>query len=36
MIAQVITATPTSVKIAGSEDDIQANKADIELTLPRR
>ncbi len=33
MIAQVISASPTSVHIAGSEDDIQANKADIELTF---
>ena len=33
MIAQVISASPTSVQIAGSEDDIQANKADIELTF---
>ena len=30
MIAQVISASTTSVHIAGSEDDIQANKADID------
>ena len=33
MIAQVVSASPTSAQIAGSEDDIQANKADIELTF---
>ena len=33
MMAQVISATTTSAQIAGSEDDIQANKADIELTF---
>jgi hypothetical protein len=33
MVAQVISATTTSARIAGSEDDIQANKADIEVTF---
>jgi tetratricopeptide (TPR) repeat protein len=33
MVAQVVSATTTSVQIAASEDDIQANKADVELTF---
>jgi hypothetical protein len=33
MVAQVISATTTSAKLAGSEDDIQANKADIEVVF---
>ncbi len=33
MIAQVVSASHTSLQIAGSEDDIQANKADIELAF---
>jgi hypothetical protein len=33
MVAQVISATTTSAQIAGSEDDIQANKADIEVAF---
>jgi tetratricopeptide (TPR) repeat protein len=33
MVAQVISATATSVQIAGSEDDILANKADIEVVF---
>ncbi len=31
--ANVISATPTSVQLAGSDDDISANKADITLTM---
>jgi hypothetical protein len=33
MVAQVISATTTSAQLAGSEDDIQANKADIEVVF---
>ncbi|HWR35165.1 MAG TPA: hypothetical protein VN622_04755 [Clostridia bacterium] len=33
MIAQVISATPTKLMLAGSADDIAENKADIELTM---
>ncbi|MGA2963003.1 MAG: hypothetical protein ABSD96_15090 [Candidatus Korobacteraceae bacterium] len=33
MVAQVISATTTSARVAGSEDDIQANKADIEVVF---
>jgi tetratricopeptide (TPR) repeat protein len=33
MVAQVISATTTSAQVAGSEDDIQANKADIEIAF---
>ncbi len=31
--AKLITATPSKLTIAGSADDIDANKADIELTM---
>lgn len=33
MVAQVISASSTTIQLAGSEDDIQAKKPDIELTL---
>jgi len=33
MVTQVVSATTTSARIAASEDDIQQNKADIELTF---
>ncbi len=33
MVVQVISATTTSARLAGSEDDIQANKADIEVVF---
>jgi tetratricopeptide (TPR) repeat protein len=33
MVVQVVSATTTSAQIAASEDDIQANKADVELTF---
>lgn len=33
MVASVISATPKTLLLAGSEDDIQAKTADIELTL---
>ncbi len=35
MVVQVISATTSSAKVAGSEDDIQANKADIEMTFAK-
>ncbi len=33
--ASVISATATSVKLAGSDDDIEAKKADIDLTMAK-
>jgi tetratricopeptide (TPR) repeat protein len=33
--ANVISATATTVQLAGSEDDIEANKADITLTMTK-
>jgi tetratricopeptide (TPR) repeat protein len=33
--ASVISATPTSVQLAGSDDDIEAKKADITLTMTK-
>ena len=33
MVAQVVSATTTSAQVAGSEDDILTNKADIEITF---
>lgn len=35
LVANVISATPTSVQLAGSEDDIDAKKADITLTMAK-
>jgi hypothetical protein len=33
--ASVISATPTSIQLAGSDDDIEAKKADITLTMAK-
>ncbi|MGC2109833.1 MAG: hypothetical protein WA655_09970 [Candidatus Korobacteraceae bacterium] len=33
--ANVISATPTTVQLAGSDDDIEAKKADITLTMAK-
>jgi len=33
MVAQVITATPTEITLAGSQDDIDKKTADINLTM---
>ena len=33
--ASVISATPTTVQLAGSDDDIEAKKADITLTMSK-
>jgi tetratricopeptide (TPR) repeat protein len=33
--ASVISATPTTVQLAGSDDDIEAKKADITLTMAK-
>jgi hypothetical protein len=33
--ASVISATATSVQLAGSDDDIEAKKADITLTMAK-
>ena len=35
LVANVISATPTSIQLAGSEDDIEAKKADITLTMEK-
>jgi hypothetical protein len=35
LAANVISATPTSVQLAGSDDDIEAKKADITLTMTK-
>ena len=33
--ASVISATPTKIQLAGSDDDIEAKKADITLTMAK-
>jgi hypothetical protein len=33
MVAQVISASPTKLTLAGSQDDIDKNTADIDLTM---
>ena len=35
LAANVISATPTTVQLAGSDDDIEAKKADITLTMAK-
>ena len=35
LAANVISATPTTVQLAGSDDDIDAKKADISLTMAK-
>ncbi len=35
LVANVISATPTSLQLAGSDDDIEAKKADITLTMAK-
>jgi tetratricopeptide (TPR) repeat protein len=35
LAANVISATPTKIQLAGSDDDIEAKKADIDLTMEK-
>jgi hypothetical protein len=35
LAANVISATPTTVQLAGSDDDIEAKKADITLNMAK-
>ena len=35
LVASVISATPTTIQLAGSDDDIDAKKADITLTMAK-
>jgi tetratricopeptide (TPR) repeat protein len=35
LVAQVISATPNGIQLAGSEDDIEAKKADVTLNMAK-